>query len=120
MPTTPTVIDVDPDVPSGIAALAAAALHQEKTIPEDILRQMPEETAPVSSLMAANLPRSFQGVLRSPESCMSKQTPDWTTKDLWETRVPARSWLGPLDVALDHGWASGARSIEVPSGSKGL
>ena len=121
MPTSiPTVIDVDPDAPSGIAALAAAALHQEKTIPEGTLRRIPEETAPVSNLLAANLPQRFQGVLRSPESCVSKQTPDWTTERLWETRVPARGWLGDLDIALDRGWASGASSIEVPTGSKGL
>ena len=120
MPATPTVIDIDPDPSSGFEALFMAGLQQVKSVPEEILHQMPAETISVSDLLVANLPQSSQSVLRSPESCLSRQTPSWTAKCLWKTCVPPREWLSSLDIALDRGWANGIYLIEVPAGSKDL
>ena len=120
MPTTPPAIDVDPDIPSGIGVLAAAALQQEKSVPEEILQRIPAETVSVSNLVATDLPRCLQDVLRSPESCLSKQAPNWTAEQLWEARVPPRTWLDGLDIAVDRGWASGILSIEAPVSSRNL
>jgi len=120
MPATPPTIDIDPDTPSGFGLLAAAALQQEKSIPEEVLRQIPAETVSVSDLVMADLPQHLQDVLRSAESCLSKRAPSWTDSQLWGTRVPPRTWLFDLDVAIDRGWANGIVSIEVPVGSKNL
>jgi hypothetical protein len=65
MPTISPPIDVDPEAPSGIGVLAAAALQHEKIIPEEILCQMPGETISVSELVATDLPRGLRSVLRS-------------------------------------------------------
>ena len=76
-PSTPTVIDIDPNPSSGseAEALFMAGLQQVKSIPEEILRQMPAaQTISVSDLLAADLPQSLQSVLRLPETCLSKQT----------------------------------------------
>ena len=120
MPATPPVIDVDPDAPSGIEALLEAARQQEKSVPEWILRQMPVETMSVSDLAAATLPRSLQDVLRSPESCLSKDIPAWTVEHLWNMDVPPRTWLNDLDIALNRGWTRRILSIEAPVGSNGV
>ena len=119
MPTAPSVIDIDPDPPTGFEALLAAGLQQDKTIPEWILRRMPAETLSVSDLVATDLPRGLEDKLCSPESCLSKQTPVWTVEHLWNTDVPSRTWLNDLDIALDRGWHSGIHSIEAPVGSNG-
>ena len=81
---------------------------------------MPGETISVSELVGTNLPCGLQSVLRSPESCLSKQTPSWTVEDLWKTHVLPRDWLDSLDVTLDYKWGGGIQSIEAPAGSKDL
>jgi len=120
MPATPPIIDIDPDIPSGFGLLATVALQQEKTVPEEVLHRIPAETISVSDLVMVDLPQRLQDVLRSPESCLSKQTPSLTDRQLWGTRVPPRTWLYDLEVAIDHGWANGIVSVEVPVGSKNL
>ena len=72
MTTVPPMIDVDPNIPSGIAMLATVALQQEKSIPDEILCRIPVETTTVSNLVATDLPQLLQGVLRLPESCLLK------------------------------------------------
>ena len=119
MPTTPPIIDIDPDPLSGFDLLFSVACQQEKTVPEEVLRRLPMETIPVSSLIAADLPRSLQDVLRSAESCLSKETLNWTVEQLWKTRVPPRTWLSDLDIALNREWL-GTCSIEAPVGLKGV
>jgi len=100
--------------------LAAVALQQEKSVPEEMLCQIPAETMFVSDLVTAALPKHLQGVLRSPGSCLSKRAPNWTAEQLWTTCVPPRTWLNNLDIAVDHKWASGICSIEVPAGNRDL
>jgi len=119
MPITPPVIDIDPDPSSGFDLLFTVARQQEKTVPEEVLRRLPVETMPVSSFIAADLPRSLQDVLRSAESCLSKETLNWTVEHLWKAHVPPRAWLNDLDIALNREWL-GICSIEAPVGSKGL
>jgi len=97
-----------------------AILQREKSVPEKVLCQIPAETVTVSDLIIANLPKHLQGVLRSPESCLSKRAPDWAAKHLWTTCIPPRTWLFDLDTAVDHKWASGICSIEVPAGNRDL
>lgn len=120
MATIPPAIDIDPDTPSGFGLLVAAALQQEKSVPEEVLCRIPVETISVSNLVATDLPRRLQDVLRSPESCLSKRAPNWTDGKLWEAYVPPRTWLNGLEIALDCGWTSGIISIEAPAGSGDL
>ena len=114
------MINIDPDIPSGFEFLAKVALQQEKSVPKEILQQIPAETIAVSHLMVTDLPRRLQDVLRSPESCLSKQAPNWTPEDLQRTHVPPRAWLSGLDIAITRGWFSGSWSIEAPVGSNEL
>jgi len=111
MATIPPAIDIDPDTSSGFRLLVAAALQQEKNIPEEVLRRIPVETISVSNLVAADLPWRLQDVLRSPESCLSEQTPIWTDEKPREAYVPPTTWLNGLDIGLDRGWTSGIVSI---------
>ena len=117
MPTAPSVIDIDPDLPMGFKALLAAGLQQDKTIREWILRRMPAEALSVSDLVATDLPRGLEDELCSPESCLSKKPPVWTIEHLWNTDVPSRTWLNDLDIALDRGRHRGIHSIKAPVGS---
>ena len=103
MPTTPSVIDIDPDLPMGFKALLAAGLQQDKTIPKWILCRMPAETLSMSDLIAADLPQGLEDNLCSLESCLSKQTPVWTVEHLWNMDVLSRTWLNDLDIILDCG-----------------
>ena len=68
MSTEPTTIDVEPEPPSGIGLLVEAAFQQDTSIPEDILRQIPAETASMTNLIAAAVPKSLGCTLHSPES----------------------------------------------------
>ena len=120
MSTIPTVIDIDSDPPPDFEALFMAGLQQVKSIPEEILRQMPVGTIPVSDILAASLPQSLRVVLHLQESCLLKQTTSWIAEYLWKTSIPPREWLSSLDTALDCGWASGTHSIEVPARSRDL
>ena len=120
MSTEPTTIDVEPEPPSGIGLLVEAAFQQDTSIPEDILRQIPAETASVTNLIAAAVPKSLGCTLHSPESCLSNLTPDWTPEDLWKARVPSRTWLNDLEMTMAKGWARKAKAVVVSVGPRNL
>ena len=118
MPTIPTIIDIDPDPSSGFEALFMAGLRQVKSIPEEILRQMPNDLRV----------RYFGGQPSTKLASCSTFTRILLVETDYKLdcqvslgdEIPPRECLSSLDTALDCGWASGIHSIEVPAGSKDL
>ena len=92
-----------------------AGLQRVKSIPEEILHQMPAETISVPDLLAANLPRSLRGVIHLPESCLSKQISGWAAEYLWKARVSPREWLSSLNIT----WIAGGPARSIRSRSHG-
>jgi len=118
LPSIPPPVDIDPDASSGLGVLATAALQQEKSVPEKVICRIPAETMSVSDLIIADLPKHLQGVLRSPESCLSRRALDLAAEHLWTTCIPPRTWLSDLGTAVGHKWARGICSIEVSAGNR--
>jgi len=110
-------IIIDPEEPSGLECLANAVFLQATDVPEEIRSRLPSETAPISTLLKANIPNrlSDTSIVQLVKLCASPLAPCWTVDRLFETSSPPRTWLYNLERSLSTMWASGTRSIKPPS-----
>lgn len=109
-------IVIDPETPSGLECLLAAALIDVTDVPKDVWSRLPAETVPVSSLLKANIPDclSNTSIMRAAHLCFSPLDPHWTIDELFKTPLPSRSWLDSLEINLSKMWGSGTCSIVPP------
>ena len=112
-------IDVDPEAPSGLERLVAAALLQITDVPEDVSSWLPAETVPVSVLLKSNVPGrlSDTSIIKTARLCFSPLDPRWTVDELFATLLPPRAWLNVLENDLSDMWGSGMSSIVPPLSS---
>jgi len=114
-PITPPVINIDPDIPPGFGALAAAVFRQANSVTEGTLSRIPAETTQRPTFR--NVYKMFY--VRQSPACRNKR--QIRPPDSFGNRAYRQQpGFNDLDATVDGGWVNGFVLTEASAGPRNL